>query len=148
MWSRIGRSLGLYGPTAPETEPIVSVENAGNTSPPPEATHPVKIEPGLNDSAYPQKLLDADIPDCSQRAEDVVRDLQFYHFYYPGEYQHGRIGDFHPPAEFKNFDEENLWQFLSTNPLDLSPPALATWQTHTDWRRRALWRVGDNFLSY
>ena len=79
MWSRIGRSLGLYGPAALETEPIVSIENAGITSPPPEARHPVKIEPGLNDFAYPQELLDADIPDCSQRAKDIVDDLQNYH---------------------------------------------------------------------
>ena len=49
----------------------------------------------------------------------IVRDLQFYHFYYPSEYQHGHIGYFHPPAEFKEFDEENVWQFFMTNPLDL-----------------------------
>ena len=71
MWSRIGRSLGLYGPAALETEPIVSIENAGIPSPPPEARHPVKIEPGLNDFDFPQELLDADIPECSQRAKDI-----------------------------------------------------------------------------
>ena len=42
MWSRIGRRLGLYGPPAPETEPIASIENAGIPSPQPE------IEGGQN----------------------------------------------------------------------------------------------------
>ena len=69
MWSALGRRFGLYGPPAPGTEPIASIENAGIPSPPPEARHPVKIEPGLNDFAYPQELLDADIPDRSQRGQ-------------------------------------------------------------------------------
>ena len=69
---------------------------------------------------------------------DIVEDLQRYHRYYPSEYQHDHIGYFHPPAEFKEFDEENLWQFIMTNRLDLPPPSLATWQKHRDFRRRAL----------
>ena len=30
---------------------------------------PCKLEPGLNDFAFPQEQLDAEIPDCSQRAQ-------------------------------------------------------------------------------
>ena len=86
------------------------------------STETVKIEPGLNDFDFPQDLLDEGIPECSHRAMDITEDLQRYHQYHSSEYQNGTIGNFHPPEEFKEFDEENLWGFSMSNPLDLSPP--------------------------
>ena len=132
MWSALGRRLGFYGPPAPENEPIASIEIVGIPSPPPEARRPIKIEPGLNDFDFPQQLLDADIPECSQRAKDTVDDLQHFHHYDPDEYLHGHIGYFHSPAEFIAFDEENLWEFHMTDHLDLpSPPMLRGKDTET-----------------
>ena len=90
-----------------------------------EADHsivPVKIETGLNDFDCPQEQLDANIPECSKRAADRVDELNHEHEYHESEYQHGVIGNFHPPAEFKEFDEENLYKFASTDRLDLCPP--------------------------
>ena len=133
MLRKIGRWLLNELPDDPPSPLQFEPLDGGIAQDADHSTGPVKIEPGLNDFDFPQELLDAEIPDCSQRAEDIVQDLQFYHSFHPSEYQHGRIGDFHPPAEFIHFDEENLWQFLSTNPLYLPPPARATWQTHRDW---------------
>ena len=138
MLRKLGRWLLNEPPVDPPSPLQFEPLDGGIAQDADHSTGPVKIEPGLNDFDFPQELLDAEIPDCSQRAEDIVEDLQHYHRYYPSEYQHGHIGYFHPPAEFKEFDEENLWQFFMTNPLDLPPPSLATWQTHRDWRRRAL----------
>ena len=103
----------------------------------------VKIETGLNDFACPQEQLDGDIPKCSDEAANRVLELQHLHAYHESEYQGGVIGNFHPAAAFKEFDEEILHKFVSTDNLDLCPPSRASWQTQRDWRRRGLAQLYD-----
>ena len=45
MWSRFGKALGLFGPAAPETEPIVPPETLTDASPPPRAPSPTYSPP-------------------------------------------------------------------------------------------------------
>ena len=122
------RKLGLWLLKEPPADPPSPLRfeplEGGIAQDADHSTEIVKTEPGLNDFDFPQELLDEGIPECSRRAMDIIVDLQRYHQYYRSEYQHGTIGSFHPPAEFKEFDEENLWRFTMTNHLDLPPPPL------------------------
>ena len=136
MLRKLGRWLLNELPASPPS-PLQFEPGIGGI--PQDADHsmgPVKIEPGLNDYTFPQELLDAEIPACSTKAENTCQALQYYHWYCPDEYQHDVIGNFIPPHEFKEFDQENLWNFIPSNQYDQPPPSLSTWQTHRDWRRR------------
>ena len=93
----------------------------------------------LSDFQISQHTIDpTPIPDCSTIAAAVVDALQKKVEYSSARFQYGVIGNYHPPAEFVDFDRNNLSAFEPTNRLDQSPPPHADWSVHLNWRRRAL----------
>ena len=143
MLRKISRWL-LSEPPADLPSPIQFEPGIGGIAQEADAsTAHVKIETGLNDFACPQEQLDGNIPKCSDDAANRVLELQHLHDYHESEYQGGVIGNFHPAAAYKEFDEEILHDFVSTDNLDLCPPSQASWQTQRDWRRRGLAQLYD-----
>ena len=78
---------------------------------------PVKDEPAASVHTF---MLDPGIPACSKKAADFVRGLQCLHKYHPRTYQRNTVGWFHPPVEFKDFDEEYFHDLIPSHQYDLS----------------------------
>ena len=132
MLRKLGRWLLKEEPVSPPGDRSISPDIGGIAQEADASTVHVKIETGLNDFACPQEQLDGEIPKCSVEAANRIQELQNLHAYHESEYQGGVIGNFHPAAAFKEFDEEILHKFVSTDHLDLCPPSRASWQTQRD----------------
>ena len=110
MWSRFGKALGLFGPAAPETEPIDSVENAGNTSPPPGARSGT-WSPTYSPEAW---LIPPGAPELSpcpptRQWMAKVRTLQQSGMAYDNSlFMLGIVGYYHPPRWLVDFDAKWL----------------------------------------
>ena len=68
----------------------------------------------------------------------IIKEMQQSCEYSDSRFHQGVIGNFRPPAELAEYDEDYLDPFTSNNPFDLSPPPHAGWQLQKDYRRRAL----------
>ena len=140
MWSRIGRSLGLYGPAALETEPIVSVENAGITSPPPEARR-AAWSPSYSLEALIIPPGAPELTPCPPTIEWMakVRALQQSGMAYDNSlFMLGIVGYYYPPRWLEEFDAKWLSTYVPAWKLDLPRPPDAPKIFHFEWRQRSL----------
>ena len=145
MWSRVGRALGLFGPTAPETEPFDSTDFSTDASPPPPAppAQPTRrpIRPFLPPSmlfplvplnwhpAPPTRAVDGQGPRPAD--ERQLRTI----LRYASSKSSGIIARLSWLAEF------DAYRLSITTPLwtlDLPRPPDAPKRLHHEWRQRAL----------
>ena len=102
MWSRIGRSLGLYGPPAPATEPCVSTDFSTVTSAVPAPPSPTYSPTSPSDSEF-SWTVSPGAPELSPPppTEGWIRKNQLMREngvrYDSSLFQFNTVGYYHPP---------------------------------------------------
>ena len=140
MWSRFGKALGLFGPAAPETEPIVPAENLTAASPPPPPDSPTYSPP----TSPVRNVVPPDAPELRPCPPSVqwmakVSTMQTSGMPYDNDiFACGIVGYYRPPRWLADFKEKWLSTFVPAWKLDLPRPPDAPKRFHYEWCQRAL----------
>ena len=140
MWSRFGKALGLFGPAAPETEPIVPAESSTAASPPPPPDSPTYSPP----PSPVRNVVPPDAPELRPCPPSVqwmakVSAMQTSGMPYDNEiFACGIVGYYRPPRWLADFNAKWLSTFVPAWKLDLPRPPDAPKRFHYEWCQRAL----------